>query len=290
VNGLIELISGALATVCLTDDQRAAAEQLGKRVAAKEHEVSDARHAFLTALAEQVKAGTVDESALKDKIDAVAKARVDASPEVRKDFEDLHGILDKDQRATFVDAIEGRLKAVSDASGSWLESLSKDLKLSDDQKTAISKVLDESKPELQDERKIAMGAFDAFRGDDFSMEKIAPVEKVGDKTRARLARMIHSAKEITAILTPEQRAELADKIEAKAAGTKGSAGAQNPATSTSSEPEITDEAQEAFVAGRAAYRSGAVGAWGGGYMARGATVSRGYVGGYPFMGYGPGIW
>jgi Spy/CpxP family protein refolding chaperone len=289
MHGVIELVSGALAKTCMSDDQRAAVDKLGKRVADKEHEVADARHALILALAEQVRTGKIDEGALKDEVDALVKARTDASPELRKDLEDLHGILDKDQRGTFVDAIEGRMKELAQASPSYLDSMAKDLKLSDDQKTAIGKVLDQSKTELQDERKNAKAAFDAFRGDDFSIEKILPAAQVGDKLHAKLEGMIRSAKEITPILTPEQRGELADKIEARA-GARGSAGTQSAAPRASSEPESVDQSQEALVAARGGFRAGAVRGWGGGY-ASSVSVNRGYVAGYPFVGgFGPGIW
>jgi Spy/CpxP family protein refolding chaperone len=290
VNGVLELVSGALAKTCLTDDQRAAVEQLGKNVAAKEHEVRDARHALMFALAEQLRAGKVDPGALKDKGEALVKAREDASPELRKDIEQLHAILDKDQRATFVDAIETRMKELADASGSWLDTLAKELDLSSDQKTAIRNVLDESKSALQDERKTAVAEFDAFKGDDFSIEKISSVSKVGDRVRARLGRMVHSATEIAAILTPEQRAKLADKIEARAGG-KGSTAEQNPAPSASSEPEQVGETQDRIIVGGGAYRAGAVSGWGGGYASRSVAVGGGYAAGYPLVGgFGPGIW
>jgi Spy/CpxP family protein refolding chaperone len=305
VNGVIELVSGALAKTCISDDQRAAVEKLGKTVATKEHEVRDARRALLFAVAEQVRAGKVDEAGLKDKVDALVTAREDASPELRKAIEDLHGILDKDQRATFVDAIEARMKELAGGADAWLDSLAKDLDLSTAQKAAIRNVLDESRSELQEERKAAVADFEAFKGDDFSMEKISPIAQVGDKTRSRIDRMFHTAKEIVAFLSVEQMGKLADRIEARA-GAKGSTGAQRPISSPSSEPdqvnpeqagveqvgpEQVGESEEPIIAARGGFRAGAVGGWGGGYASRSVAVGGGYAAGYPLVGgYGPGIW
>ena len=54
---ILKLVADALSKVCLSDDQRAAAQQLGKEVAPKEQAVADARHAFFTALLDQFKSG-----------------------------------------------------------------------------------------------------------------------------------------------------------------------------------------------------------------------------------------
>lgn len=278
VFGPVALIAAGLSKTCLNDEQRAAAEQLGKQVSEKEKAVADARHAFRSALVDQLKSGRIDEGALKDEIDAVVKARTEASPVLRKAIEDLHGILDPGQRAALADAIEAHMKEIGKASGAWLDAFAKDLNLSDDQKSRIRDVLAKASPELEEERAGAAAAFDAFKKDDFSIEKISPVARVSERTRARAEGMVARAKEIMAILTPDQRADLAKKIESAAREQVGTS-------------QQGDQVQQSLVARRTGYRAGAVGGWGGGVSASRTTVRTGYAAGYPLVGgYGPGVW
>ncbi len=289
-----KLIADALSKVCLSDEQRSAIEQLGKTVAPHEQAVASARHAFLRDLAEQLRSGAIDDSALRDEIDALVQARQEASPVLHKALDDLHGILDPGQRATFADALEARMKEIGDASHSWFDQFAKDLNLSDDQKSKIQDVLAKGKPGLEKEIALDKSAFDAFKTNHFSMDELVPVSEVGDKTRARAERMVANAKEIASILTPEQRSALADRIESKFGENK---------VGQVSAGEDVGNSQQAFVAraggfraggvGAAGFRAGAVGGWGGGYGVRGgyAAVGGGYGVGYPMVGgYGPGIW
>jgi Spy/CpxP family protein refolding chaperone len=280
VYGPAKLVADALSKVCLSDDQRAKVEQLGNDVAPKDKEVADAEHAFVKDLADQFKSGSIDDADLKAEIDALVKAHEDASPVLRKALEGLHGILDAGQRATFVDALEGRMKELRDASGGWLNDMTKDLGLSDDQKQRLEDVMGKAQPQVAKERDGATALFDAFKGNDFSVESIAPESQIGSRVRARAEGMVTLAKEIAGILTPEQRAKLVDEMEAKAGAAGGG--------------EETGQTQQDVVVRHGRYRAGAVGGWGGGFYGRSArytSVRTGYVAGYPFIGgYGPGIW
>jgi len=272
----LKLVADALSKVCLSDDQRAAAQQLGKEVAPKEEAVAEARHAFFKAVVDQIKSGTVDDAALKAQIDALVKAREDASPVMRKAIEDLHGILDSGQRAEFVDAIQSRMKELTGAASGWFQGFAKDLNLTDDQKSRIHDLLDKAKPQIDKERATAAAVFDAFKQDQFSVEAIAPMADVGPKTRARAEGMVALAKDITESLTPDQRATLASKIESKAADAAPTSG--------------QGQAQQGLVAAHAGYHAGAVGGFGGGYRGGSVTAVRtGYGAGYPIAGgYSPG--
>ncbi len=314
------LAADALSKVCLSDDQRGAVEQLGREVKPKAEEVSTARHAF-----EQVRADNFDESALKPKIDDLVKAREDASPVLRKALEDLHGILDTGQRSAFADAIEGRMKQISDSSKSWLNSLATDINLSDDQKSRIKDVLTKEQADNEVDLDRAKAVFDAFKGDTFSIEQVVPESDVGMRTRACAEHMVDSARQVADILTADQRTKLADKIESRIEG--GATGAGAPSTGTpntmppstgapstgtpstgtpstvtprsgapnSNTPSMGDEGldttdQGVFIGG--GYRAGAVRGWGwgGGYVGGGyRSLSTGYVAGYPFGGY-YGVW
>jgi Spy/CpxP family protein refolding chaperone len=305
-SGPARLIADALSKVCLSDQQRVAVEQLGKEVRAKEDVVGEARHAFVKALAEQVRSGHVDAGPLKPEIDALVKTREEASPVLRKALEDLHGILDAGQRTAFVDAIEGDMKQLHDAAAGWFDSFASDLGLTDGQKERIKNDLTQAKADAETERDKVKAEFDAFEGDSFSIEKIFPESEVGQKTRVHAEKMVNLAGEVADILTPEQRSKLADRIEGKAAPTGGapsgapSTGAPStgtpgtgptPSMGTPSTPTPIGTSRQGLIVG--GYRAGAIGGWGGGFY-RGVGfggLGMGYGVGYPFVGtWRPGIW
>jgi Spy/CpxP family protein refolding chaperone len=288
--GPVALIGEGLSKVCLSDDQRAAIDKLGKQVSAKEESVMDARRELRSALVQQLKSGAIDERALTDEIDGLVKSREDASPVLRRAFEDLHGILDPGQRAALADAIQQRIKENTESSRGWFDELANDLRLSEDQKSRLKDVLSRAKPQLDEERARVAAVLDAFRKEDFSMDKILPLGDVGKRMRSRAEGMVSIAKELTAILTPEQRQELVNRLETKSA--KGAPAEESREPATEPEGESLGEGQQRIVAVRG-FRAGAVRGWrGGGAAVRRTTVVRtGYAAGYPLVGgYGPGIW
>jgi Spy/CpxP family protein refolding chaperone len=293
VHGPVGLIGGALAKLELEDEQRARLEKIGEQIGPKEHKLLAARHELMSELAEQVEEGKIDEHELDEKIDDLVKAREEASPGLRKALEDVHGVLDEKQRAALSDAIDTRMKELADGSREWFEEFAKDLRLSDDQKDRIHKVLDKVKPDLEKERATVEEVFEAFKKKDFTVESVVPISEVGKRTRARAHRMVAIAKDIVPILTPEQRADLGKRIE-KAKESKESKGEakehEHDKPGPSADDSMPGEAQQRIVAGRSV-RVGAVRGWGGGYAARSTTVRTGYAAGYPFVGgWGPGVW
>ena len=291
-SGVLELVGGALQKVCLSQEQRDAVEKIGERVSAKEEAVTEASGALRSAVLEQLKSGEeVDEEALAEQIDAVVKAREEASPVFRKGLEDLHGILEPDQRAAFVDAMESSLRELRKDSEGWLDGLARDLKLTADQKRRIGDVLEEAKPHADEECARMAKVLEEFKKDEFSIEHIVPVGDVGQRSRERAEGMIGIVKELTSILSPEQRVELANRLATKS--TKRGHGSGHGTTADGG--EALAETQQSIVFG-GGYRMGGVRGWGysSGYtrrsfMARG--ISTGYAMGYPLVGgYGPGIW
>ena len=274
--GPLALVGEALSKIGLSDEQRAAAEKLGKKVREKEEKVVQARNAFSAALADQLESDEIDEDALEDEIDALVEAREEASPVLRSAMKELHGLLDKEQRAEFVDVIEKRMGAHTDDSEKWVDELAKDLNLSDAQKTRVADVLERAEPRVENERATAIAIFKAFKEDEFSMEDIVPVDEVGARTRSRAEAMVATAQELAEILTPEQTVALAQRI----APRKGGAAVQEV-------PGAIDQA----ITIRRGYRTGAVRSWGSGYGMRRTRVSSGYSAGYPLTGgYGPDVW
>jgi Spy/CpxP family protein refolding chaperone len=208
--------SDALSKANLNDQQKSAVEQIGKQVGAKEQAVGNASHALNDALADQLKSGNVDENALKDKVDALVKAEQDAAPARQKAMDDLHGVLDPKQRTAFADSMENSLKQASTgqppSASAGIDSMAKDLNLTDDQKRKLQDVIGQPPAPSNDARDAQIAAFEAFKKDDFSSEKTSPSGDVAGQTRDTAKKMIDSTKAIAAILTPEQRQKLATEM------------------------------------------------------------------------------
>ncbi len=293
-SGPLALFGDALQKVCLDDEQRKAIEELGKNVTPHEEKVQAARHALRSALLEQIQSGRIDESELRDEVDALVKAREEASPVLRKAIDDLHEILDSGQRDAFVDALESRMGEIREESKGWLDELQKDLRLTDEQKGKLREALDERKPALKEERERFDKVLDAFEKDDFSVERAAPKADVGERTRRHAEGMVGMAKKLVEVLSPEQRKELASRLGGKKRSQQQEDrhGAQGGASTSDDQP--LGETAQPIIVGGGGYRAGAVRGWGGGYGAsysRGVSVSSGYSTGYPLVaGYGPGIW
>jgi Spy/CpxP family protein refolding chaperone len=312
-HGIVSLIAAALSKIALSDEQRAAIEKLGPKVHEAEQKVAEARRSFREALAEQLAAGKVDAQTLQSKIDALVEAREEASPVLRKALEQLHGILEPNQRVELADTIEGWMKDLAESSRTFAADLGKDLNLSDEQKGRIRETMDEAKPQLEEERTKAIAVFEAFKNEKFSMEDISPVAKVGEKTRVRAEAMVERAKALTSILTPEQRQKLVEKLATKAEekSEKGKKGEKEEEVEEEEEeqepqqrapqPQLGPQQQQQMEAPplqesigtvpqglvvRGGYRAGAVRGWGGGYGYRAGGYRVG-VGGYR-VGYGAG--
>lgn len=278
--GPVALVADALSKIGLNNEQRGSIEQLGKKVSEKERLVVEARRGLQSALAQQLRSGEIDEADLEDEVEALVSARIDASPVLRKAFEDLHGILDQKQRSALVDAVMERMESQARDAEGWFDEFARDLNLSPEQKTQARDLLDRSKPQLDADRRTVEAVFQAFKEDEFSIEKIVPLEQVGKRTRLRTQGMIAIAKELSAILTPEQRARLAQKIEPK-----------ERMRELESQEEPIGQIQQGVIFG-GGYRTGVVRSWGGGYGVGRMTVARGgYAAGYPFIGgYGMTVW
>jgi Spy/CpxP family protein refolding chaperone len=285
---LARLIAEGLEKAGLSDSQRARAEQVAHEVIPQEEAVRDARHAFMRALAEQLKAGHVDARALRSEIDALVKAREEASPAMRKMFEQLHEILTPEQRVAFADAVAARLKEFSAKKGSWSGMLAKELGLSKEQEGSIEESCEKARSKVEEGRSKLMAILEAFKEDHFSIEQIAPIANVGERTRERAGGIVDMAKEVSRDLTPEQLTELGNKIESrlakKGASDKGTAAPNTPSESAG---EHAGQTQQPW---GLAYPY----AWGGLYgysypFAYTYPFAYGYFG-YPFAWTGLGIW
>lgn len=297
------LIGASLQRVCISDEQRSTVEAIGERVTVKEDAVATGRLALRAVLLDGLRKGQLDESSLVGKIDALVKAREDASPVIRKGLEDLHELLDAGQRTALTTAMLSRMNELARTSDGWLDTLATDLVLSGDQQQKIGALLAKSKPQLDEERAQIESATVQFGNRKFAIEAVSPVSSVGGRMRERAIGMVSIAKELTSILTPEQRDDLATRIEG-AVGTPGTLSEQdaNGGTPLATATGTLGQSRQALVAARrGGYRAGAVRGWGGrtvvvGGVAPASTTvvvvpTSGYVVGYPVTpGYGPGVW
>jgi Spy/CpxP family protein refolding chaperone len=229
-HGPLKVVGEALSEVPLSAAQRAQIEKLASDAEARHADARAARKDLMLALADQVQAGQVDRATLAPKIDALAAALGRAQPGDRASFEQLHAVLNPDQRVAFVNALQARFDAKRSEAGEKhpLKQWSDDLKLSDAQKEQIRSALRERFHEMKhatsSERDWADGGrahhaakmLGAFKEDRFVMDEVAPAKDVS-KAAAKMAdRMVGLAQTVLPILTPDQRTVAAQKIREKA--------------------------------------------------------------------------
>ena len=212
-HGIVALIADGLSKVGLNQEQRAKIEQLGKKVTPKEQLVAEARSELQEELAEELAKGEIDETAFDDEVQELVDARTKASPVLRSALEELHEILDQQQRGELVDAITTGMQERSRRAEGWFDDFARDLRLTEDQKTKVKDVLMRAKPTLEQDRETAKKVFEAFRGEEFSMDQLVPLDEVAKRTREKAKAMISIAKSMTEILTPAQLDQLARKLE-----------------------------------------------------------------------------
>jgi Spy/CpxP family protein refolding chaperone len=207
------LIGAALHEVELRPDQRTSVEQIASEARAARAPVREAGVALRTALADQIKNDALDSAALAPKValvaDAASKTRAAEDVEIDK----LHGILDASQRA----ALAGKLEASNPkANRHELGRLSKELGLSPEQRKQIATLLKDQRAGRTEERAQAKAkersALEAFKREDFQMEKFRPASEARADTVREENERISVLKKIADVLTPDQRAKLAAAV------------------------------------------------------------------------------
>jgi len=239
-HGPVKLIGAALGEVPLRPTQRTEIEKLAADAEARHQAGGAERKALLEAVAAQVEAGKIDRAALQPKIDAAAAAFAKNQDADRAAFEKLHDILDSDQRAAFVAAVQAKLaemkaewKSKGDDQkgehrgarrGGPMREWATALKLTDDQKKQIWDAMkdkfkamhaadgDHKGHEGFRGREMGKKVLEAFKGDKFVMNDVAP--KIDAKAAANKMsdRMLGMLEVALPILTPEQRTLAAQKI------------------------------------------------------------------------------
>ena len=209
------MIGEALAEVGLRADQEATVESLGAEVEPLQALVDQAESEILRTLADQVKADRIDPLTLEPEVQAYAAARLSASTTLRSTLEELHALLNPDQRADFADALESRLHEAIAATtcGEMLARFAERLGLSEAQNQKLDDSIQQMMPALRAERRGLHNAIEGFRGDSFSIEQHMPKHEVLAKARRRAERIIALTESLMNTLDAGQREKLAARID-----------------------------------------------------------------------------
>jgi Spy/CpxP family protein refolding chaperone len=235
------LLGRALKLDSLTSDQRSQIEQLMQSERTAHAPVRAADAAVLTALAQQVESGTINETALAPTVQARQSAEATARSSQQDAVVKLHAILTPTQRGQLIDAIEagmashaGHPHGGGDHNHGMLSHLSSELGLSDQQTQQIASTLHAQHASHTNGAAPAnappAGApahqawLESFRGDSFSPTppSAAPGPSGGAfaahaKGGMRGMRMEHVLEAAVPVLTSAQRTELATLLRARAA-------------------------------------------------------------------------
>jgi len=222
-HGPVKLFGEALGDVPLTAAQRAQIEQLANDAEARHAGVLAARKDLMTVLATQVQAGQIDRAALQPKLDALTAAMQKAQPGDRAAFEQLHAILDPQQRTEFVDAVKAHMGAHMGEMHDKhpMKQWAVDLQLSDDQKAHIESAMmdrmhaagaaggthDWSQAKHQGQAMMA-----AFEQDRFVMNEVAPPRDLQAQVTKMADHMLGLVEAALPVLTPQQRVIAAQKL------------------------------------------------------------------------------
>jgi hypothetical protein len=285
--GIVQLVDGALQGIDLRAEQTEALQKLGAEVDEKMGPVSAARKNLALGLADEIEAGKVDKETLKPEIEELVKAAETASPFLRSAFQKLHDDLDSKQREEFVDHFREELKeakAAHDPKGD-LDKLAHALKLTDEQKSKIGDILGRDEIEGKDARESLKRVIDAFPSDSFSLDQVLPAGHVREHTEKMADFIIEDARDVTDVLTAEQRKAAAEGIRSTLSGKN--MGDESTGATGSSLEATGSESQALWAArgfaGRGFYGRGFYGrgfgypgfGWGGAY-----GFSRGYAAGF----------
>ncbi len=207
----------------LRPEQQKAVRRLVSEAEERHAAVRDARRELMTKLADQIEKGRIDECALEQEIDRLAAAKARAKKGDRAAMDELHAILDPEQRNKFVDEMQKRLEKKERAHDpdAVLERMDEKLDLTDEQEAVLRqyfsalRALKEADPELKEKRDFSK-LLESFRGDDFSIDEVSPPRRdMEEKQREKIEARLWAAKGVVCVLTEEQRAKVAAAIREK---------------------------------------------------------------------------
>jgi Spy/CpxP family protein refolding chaperone len=219
-----KLFARALELEGLSAEQRTTIEGLADGI----REEAPSKSGFRSALADGIRAGAIDDAAVAREMDAMAKAREAHRARVASAIQSLHGVLSVAQREALVDSLAsgghagcGGDKSDKSARKGDLFTLAKGLDLSDAQRDELHAVKEAlwagkrdraGKKAMKEGRRAHLRELgEAFVSADFDAAA-ATSAMMAPKGRDRLEGKVAFAKALARILTPAQRAELADRM------------------------------------------------------------------------------
>jgi Spy/CpxP family protein refolding chaperone len=227
--GVTLFIAMSLDTLGVSPEQRAVVEKIRTDLHARMESARAAEQSLVATLADGLAAGNIDAA----KVDAAVAQVTGAATAVHEASADalnaLHGALTPPQRAALVDKVESHWAVWQKAnvdeagptrpSGGRLAMLAADLDLTPDQVAKIRAGLGEGMkgvPPLDPERIAAhLRAFgDAFTGETFDAKLLTTASGANARLvgwgAAHMARFVET---VSPVLTPDQRAQLAQRIQ-----------------------------------------------------------------------------
>jgi len=223
-NADIKIFTDALGDVPLTQPQRAEVERLAADADGRHADVPAARKGLELALADQVDAGRIDRAALQPKIDALVAAVQHTQGPDRTALEQLHTLLDPDQRVAFANALDSRLheRMGEVRHGQRMREWADALKLTEDQRGKIREMLKEqgekNHPMQAAKDGMSRGAkiLGAFKSDRFVFDEVAPAQDLRERVTGAVDRFLGLATQVLPVLTPEQRTAASQRLRSKA--------------------------------------------------------------------------
>jgi Spy/CpxP family protein refolding chaperone len=240
--GVTLMIALSLDTLGVSPEQRAAVEKVRSDLHARMEPARVAEQRLVTVLADGLAADSLDAASADAAVAQVAAAAAKVHDASTDALNELHTVLTPPERAALVDKVEAHWAVWQKANaeetdprnpeGSLLEMIATDLGLTQDQIDKIRSGLGEGMkavPRL-DPQEIAthLRAFgEAFRREKFDARLLTTANGANAHLAgwgaAHLAHFIEAARPV---LTPDQRARLAQKLREHAAHTSGNGGEQ----------------------------------------------------------------
>jgi Spy/CpxP family protein refolding chaperone len=228
--GFAMFVAMSLDSLGTTPEQQSAIAKIQSDMRAKVLPAHEAEKALLSTLADGVAAGNVDQAKVDAAIAQVSTASAGVHDAVADSLNQLHATLTPSQRVALVDKVESNFEVwhesnpadeppAGDARGGHLAKLAKDLALSPDQvekirasfTSSVGRVPAGFDAKQADAHMKAFAA--AFEGDNFDAKTLT----TGGPANAYVAtwgatRMARFYEAVAPVLTPDQRAKLADGL------------------------------------------------------------------------------
>jgi Spy/CpxP family protein refolding chaperone len=228
--GFAMFVAMSVDSLGTTPEQQSAIAKIQSDMRAKVLPAHDAEKVLLSTLADGVAAGNVDQAKADAAIAQVSTASAGVHDAVADSLNQLHATLTPSQRVALVDKVESNFEvwhesnpadepAAGDARGGHLAKLAKDLALSPDQiekirasfTASFGRVPAHFDAKQADSHMKAFAA--AFAGDNFDAKTLT----TGGPANANVAtwgatRMARFYEAVAPVLTPDQRAKLADAL------------------------------------------------------------------------------